>query len=49
MTDDLVNREELGDGIVERMEQFLRDYAALQGDKSQPILPSPALDGSRGA
>ena len=43
MIDDLVNREELEDdldGIVERMEQFLRDYAALQDDKSQPILPS---------
>ena len=43
MTYDLVNREELEDdldGIVERMEKFLRDYAALQDAKSQPILPS---------
>lgn len=36
-------REELEDdldGIAERMEQFLRNYATLQDEESQPVLAS---------
>ena len=40
---ELAHLEELEDdldGIAERIEQFLRDYATLQDDKSQPVLAS---------
>ena len=43
MPDHSVNREELEDdldGIAERIEQFLRDYAAFQDDESRATLPS---------
>ena len=43
MPEHSVNREELEDdldGIAERMERFLNDYAVLDNNKGQPMLTS---------